>query len=465
MPRIDRPDYIDFTSWLPNWSSQAPKYTLPDGRQIYSRVKLVGIDPNDAVGRAGVSFLQNTVSDPAKQGLWIESKMLKGGTTGGDYPGETLAVQEWVDFAGRLPLVGFEQDEFQEGEWRIRSESAQYLAFKQKRADMYAAAGKVNNSYYCYGGFFIPPLIEFKVDGVLQDPTSDAFRKYYASQSAARQFAPAYFNLLLGKCWPEVKFYPEAPYVSAYCYALIAECEILMLGLGPGGRMDFVISDFIESLPGSTTAGNDTHGNCYAARRVASPAGTVLTGVHPQWDYELSCAMVFICGLVKGTTIGAWDNSSMRSSDPNTIYNAPPGDVAVAIWQPDVAGTPPPYPSNGDPGYPPERLTWYDFVLGGASHIYNEMSVTAGVAWQYIRYRVGNGEWVATLIDGSDILFAAKFKRGICQGRVKGSWVSFWYFNPSLPRGQFETVTVEIGGKQFTNDMEGSKLNPFNEPI
>ncbi len=473
MQRINDPSYLNPADLLNRGFRSAPKYTLPDGRHIALFVKPNDLDPNDSVGRGGVDAIRNEGTADANRFVWLESKSIFSGG-GGSYGGLEYTPAQWETRATQIQLFRIEIDEFMEGQRNVPTDSAQYKAFTAKRARMYEAAGRQRVNFMCYGNFDMPAADNWKIEGVYQGPLNQRFKNAYVSKAQARAY-PRLSNYFAqghdNNCWPSIKYYPETPYTQSHYGQFTHAVEVLANAMDSGSRWGLVSAPLIESLPGTVSRpGGATHINVNYARRVGSPAGTVTTTPHPQYDFDLAKALVLMT-LDRATDVIGWDVPVAVGVNPNTIHKASgPEDSYQSYWTPDVAGTPPPYASSG-PGYTVERLTWYDMVMA-ASHLYNQMAATAGVAFSYQPISI-NGSAViqpqpvaSGCREGADILYAEDAHRGTLRGRVKNGQISGYYFNPWLGKHQSETITTTIGGKSITlPDVQGSVVYAFNDTI
>lgn len=464
MPRINDPAYLNPADWLCQGPKMAPFFTLPDGRSIALFIKRDDVNPNDAVGRGGIRYIRNNETADANRFRWMESKQMFGGTSSANYPGEEISAQDWKSRAGSEWQWGVSIDEFMEGQRRMRTDSDQYKAFTAEITRLQLAAGRTRSHFMCYGNFDMPRARDWKYQGVYKGPTDPMFVGNYDSQNAARGAMSNYFNQgHYANCWPSVKYYPESPSTQADYFQRVYEMEMLAKALNPGDRWGFVTAPLIESLPDTVQReGGDSHIGVSTARRVSNPPGKVITTPHPHYDYDLAKAL-HLAALDRCTDILGWDSPLAYGTNPQTVYQPVSGDSIQSQWVPDVAGTPPPYAQSGR-GYPPERLNFYDMIYA-AAHLYNEMRATAGVSFAHLSYKVNSGAFTSLQANGSDVLFHDNARRGECRGRVKNGAASFYYYNPYLGKHLAETVTIRVGGKEFTYTLQGGVVHAFNESV
>ncbi|RIV21405.1 hypothetical protein DYU11_18540 [Fibrisoma montanum] len=465
MPEIEKPAFLDYSTFLPNAVASGPVFTMPDGRTSATTIQRADVNAGSAAGRGGMHFFRNGEAPLSNRLRWMESKEMFPGVGGPSFPlGYAKSPQEWENRATQEPLYGIEIDEFMEGEWNLETENERYTRFKAKRKQMYADAGIQNPRLFLnYGAFCCAQARNWQRDGITLKPTHDYFLNTLQSQQAARNRMSTYFAVHFGTSWPNVKYYPEGPGTSGEFYMRLYEMTLSMLALGDGGQCAYVTSDLIESLPGTVSRPEGaTHGLIRQARRVANPPGKVtVTGGHADWDLDQHLASFFIIGLVVGTCNIFW-KVGRYGTNPNTIYGPPhPDEVQISNWSPDQPGTPPPW---GDPGFPQLRCTSED-KMAEANFYYWKCSRTAGQKWKYLRFRINDGAWIEPRQDAADVLFRGELKQGICLGRTLGNAADYCYYNPSLPKWRKEKVTVEIGGRQFSSIVWGGRLKVFNEDL
>jgi len=463
--RQQLPTWTQPGGWEVRWSKYAPKYNLIEDKIFAAHVKRADVDPVDTLERGGQTHSADTPDTLTSRhwGLPNSSIFARSGRPSnnekGKYGGFNLTRDDCRAVATGEPLHGLYGDQFGEGSHWLWLTSPQtrwyYERIRERMKEMNRPDVKIFGTYGALEFYIIRNW-----DGL---PTDSKYRQYYASQAAARQSC-GYFKANLQEVMGgNVSWYPYAfDYAQDY-YMRAHSMEIMRLGMGKDG-MDAFCPLF---LWGQIEAnGLDfIHNGHHWERDLPNGLGRIRTARHPNADYDAVLAQAFANGFVRGSGVISWDEGTRFGSDPNTATNF------WSEWQ-GRNGARLPF---RNPHFPDSPASWHDACCV-ASLWYQSCERTAGKKWNYLRYRVNNGPWIEPARDGATILEHATANhyyedggrlqlmgRGDTMGRFNGNAYDWFYYNPGIGKHQSETVTVELNGKRFTQEVQGKTLCVCNE--
>lgn len=497
MGKIPKPAWAEPSDpWTCRGEKLAPIGNLPDGKVLATVQKRTDTTPGSIVGRLGTVGVMNYQSEARFQhGFWHTVDVLNYVTNRqpGGWPSWTR--QQMHAAASSYPLVPVEGNDFGETPWGFPAGSDPDKWFFERRRAMYAdpninPTNIIRRDYGQHGQMaYQGTNNKWAVDGVFRLPTSPIFRLAYQSQANARLDVP-YFNTSLdGVPYRElvgcnIKCYPESPDYARMFYSKYYAMERTNIGLGRTGGLG-PNAPFFNLWPKLEGVDNDnTHtveNGLRYHRRIDTPgaSGWIVTGVHPQADYDWQVGMFLMCGLTKGN-VSTFDVPNRFGIDPSKCPPlnpvSTPDAADVIIWLPDVPGTPPPVTAEG---FPYEYFRWHDAPYE-AAHYYANFRRTEDIPWQALAYRFDGSEtWITPPSDGANILERASdfdtvnaeaqsARRGgpVVEGRWKGIALDFIAFDPSRGKMYREKIYVKgPNGQQYPVDLRGCIPAAHNEVI
>lgn len=483
MSKAAKPDWLAITDiWLNAGEVKAPTFALPDGRIFGTVNKRTDTTPSQMAGRAGITGIMDTGSPDAIRFNWIESNIFRStgrapATSG--YPGSSL-TQADVEFAAlTVPLAVLESSEFGEGIYAFEADSQQAVWWFTKRKQMYADAGRPMFNTGSYGSFnMLQGNPWYDSGGNNTSPTNPIFKSRLQSVDGARGSC-TYFNGMNNLIGANVKSYMDTPDYAKFYYNKAYAIEVMGKGMGKTGGIGpgkLVYLDWgnLEGL----SDGGELHGGIYYNRKLPNGSGTVITGSHPQIDYDWEVGAIFMLGFCMSDGYMAFNTRTRFGVNPNEIFalnpNPTPENAVYAAWVPTNGAAPP----VTQAGYPTEPQRWQDAGYE-AAYYYSLCNRTAGQPWSYVRYRFdGSDTWIDPDSDGTTILShaaafdgphttAANARRGRpdVRARVLNGAVDIAIFDPSQPKYKHETLIVQVNGKNFSTEKQGSKLCLLNETL
>ncbi len=454
--------YEDKTEFRP--TKFAPKFTLIENKINASLLKRSDATWEDAIGRAGLTQVEaehvnvNSLYDPNQAKRYgLPSTHIFDFT--GKKDGKDLTRDEVRQVAEGFGPFGLLGDQFGEGNAWFPSDSDQAFWF-------YERAREVANDPQCkwapvffgtYGGF------EFYNVRAWQDPyggnlaaTNERFKRYYDTPALAAQSC-SYFNRMVQVTDANVSWYPQNFTYAGDFYQRVHSIQVMKLGQAqktPQRRT------FLFWWYGIECVDNGLIHNGYNwEHETTNPPGKSIGEEHPSVDLNAAIGLCLIGGFVVGDGVIGWDNNIQFDPDPNTVghdqnWNATGDDKNVKRAE--------------HYGYPTSPVSTLSAQLI-ASQWYQTCSRTEGNAWKYARYQVDGGDWIEPEADGSTILTRAADKernrQGVALARQKDNALDWVFQNPMWLPSEQHTITVEAGGKSWSQTVRGNEVVLCNETI
>jgi len=453
---------------------------LPDNRMLHvipRRNASFVNNVDNIVGKCGVTTVK--YANTAKNRFTFVSPSIWEGITSLGQLTESLIEER----ANTVPLTYFECNDFLETRDDLfnLNKTDNLFTYVLKRKELHA---RNNMNHFNIGsdnsnGYNL--IFWRDTQGGNVSPSDQYFRNRYSSKESARNGVPFYQKGWDTTMMVNVRDYIDVPNYDSRFFVTLHNAEINAKAVGRvggiGGKtVNYYTWGNLESIQSSTYV-YSLHSLVTWERELTNPAGKLLvTGAHPQVDYDYLVAASFIIGFCICGSKAIFDINPYDGSIPNWNTYKPKinnDEVEIAEFKPynDV-----PYPGS-KPSYPNTPERWHDADYHAAFY-YSQCGRTEGQPWKYLRYLVGDPlgtNWVEVTDDGSDVLFHAEANdgpfskgpnkrrgRGIAMGRFYAGAADFWYYDPTLPKGKTELITVEINGDRYTQQMKAGKLNLFN---
>ncbi|RYX82976.1 hypothetical protein EON83_17185 [bacterium] len=454
--------YEDKTEYRP--TKFAPKFPLIESKVNASYLKRSDATWQDAIGRAGLTHVE--AEHVPTDSLYATSQSRRYGLPSthifdgsGKKRGQDLTRDEMRQAAEAFGPFGLLGDQFGEGELWFPTDSDQAFWFYERAREIAADPQcKWPTVFFgTYGGFTNYNVRSWSgPDGGKVTPISEAFRKFYDNPALATQSC-SYFERMYRVIDGNVLWYPQNFSYAGDLYQRVHSIQVMKMGQA---QKVPVRRTYLLWWNGIECNDNGAIHNGYGWEHITTnPAGKSISSEHPSVDLNTAIGMCLIGGFVVGDGVIGWDNNIQFDGDPNTVgreetWNAAGDDKNVKRAE--------------RYGYPtaPISVLSAQFI---ASQWYQSCSRTTGSDWKYARYRVDGGEWIEPEANGSTILVRANAaepsRQGVALARQKGQAVDWVFQNPMWLPSEQHTVTVEAGGKSWSQMVKGNEVVLCNETI
>lgn len=469
--------------FLPAWfedkaefrpTKYAPKYLLIENKLNAGLLKRSDVKADDAIGRGGMTHVSAehvegiTNSFDPRQGIRYNLASTHIFDSTGKTEGKAFTRDEIRRVAEEFGPYGLLGDQFGEGNAWFGMESDQEFWFYERAREIAADPRVTWPTIFFAGygsfGFYITRV--WHGDGGVQiAPSSERFRKFYDDPSLAARSC-SYFDRLYQLTDANVSWYAQDFGYAGDFYMRVHSIQVMKLGQAqkvaantpraakaPPPRTYLFWWNGIES-----TDNGLIHNGYRWEHETLKPPGLASYEEHPSLDLNAAIGMCLIGGFVVGDGVIGWDNNIRFSPDPDAVgrdwdWKASTADANVR--RAEMYG----YPAH------PVSVMSAQFI---ASQWYQSCARTSGVPWRYVRYRVDNGPWVEPEAGGAaksqaTILLRASEadhnRAGVALAREKGTAVDWVFQNPMWLPSQEHSLTVEAGGRAWTQRVRG------NEPV
>lgn len=443
-------------------SKFAPKFTLIENKINAGEMKRADATWQDTLKCAGWTHVEaehvegvNSLFDPkqaARSGLPSTHVF----DEFGKQDGKELTRDEIRKVAESFGSFGLLGDQFAEGNAWFAGDSDQAFWFYERAGEI-ARDPKVTwptTFFGTYGGFQFYNVRGWNGDGgSAVKPNHSWFSKFYDNPKMATTSC-SYFNRMYTVQDANVSWYPQDfNYVDDF-YRRVHSIQVMKMGqaqVAPQRRTFLFWWSGIEN-----TDNGHIHNGYRWTRATLNPPGRASYEEHPFVDVNSAIALCLVGGFVMGDGIIGWDNNIQFSSDPDILSRD-------HQWTPTGEGTDVKRSeSHGFPSHPVSVLD-AQFV---AAQWYQSCARTSGEPWKYVRYRVDGGAWVEPDEDGRTILNRASdvsARSGVALARTKNRAVDWIFHNPRWLPNQTYRITIEVGGKQWSQNVTGNETVVCNE--
>jgi hypothetical protein len=473
--------------YLPDWfedktefraSKSAPKFTLIENKINAGLLKRSDVTADEAIGRGGMTHVSsehvegiNDIFDP-RQGIRYNLASTHIFDFTGKTDGKTLTRDEIRKAATEFGPYGLLGDQFGEGNAWFGMESDQYFWFYERAREV-AADPKVTwptNFYGSYGGFgYYIVRAWHGDDGVQISPLSERFRKFYDAPRLATESC-FYFDRLYPLIDANVSWYAMSFDYAPDFYQRVHSLQVMKLGQAQKVAANTLRAPkagpprtYLFWWNGIEGVGNGhIHNGFQWEHATQNPPGITRYEEHPSLDLNAALGLCLIGGFVVGDGVIGWDNNIRFSPDLEAVGR----DWA---WSPSGADTNVKRAErHGYPAHPVSVMS-AQFI---AAQWYQSCARTIGAPWRYVRYRVDGGAWVEPepgdeIKSGATILLRASEKdrkrKGVALARHKGAALDWVFYNPMALPNEEHTITVEAGGKSWTQQVRGNEVVLCNE--
>ncbi len=456
----------------------APKFKLIENKLNASLLKRSDATPDDAIGRAGLTQVEaehvegiKDLFDP-RQGIRYALPSTHIFDALNRTEGKTFTRDEVRQLAAGFGPMGVVGDQFGEGNAWFPMESDQEFWFYERAREI-ASDPKVTwpTAFFAnYGGFGFYITRAWQGDGGVQvSPSHPWFRKYYDEPKLAATSC-SYFERMFQVSDANVSWYAAGFGYAQDFYQRVHSIQVMKLGqaqkaeqLKARAAKFFPPRTFLFWWNGIEAVGNgEIHNGYHWEHDTLNPAGRESYEEHPSVDLNAAIGICLIGGFVVGDGVIGWDNNIQFSPDPNIVGRD---------WAWKASGANANVQRAEHYGYPAHPVSVLSAQLI-ASQWYQTCARTSGSAWRYRRYRVDNGPWVepeagdAVKSQATILLRASEAdhnRAGVALARVKGSAVDWVFQNPMWLPDQEHTISVEAGGKTWTQRVRGNEVVLCNE--
>ena len=473
--------------YLPTWFEDktefratkfAPKYLLIENKLNAGLLKRSDVTADEAIGRGGMTHVSaehvDGITGPfdPRQSIryTLESTHVFDWT--GKTDGKTFTRDEIRKVAEHFGAFGLLGDQFGEGNASFQLDSDQEFWFYERAREV------ANNPrvtwptifYGTYGSFGFYITRAWHGDGGVQiSPSSERFRKFYDNPALAAQSC-SYFERLYALIDANVSWYAQDFGYAPDFYRRAHSIQVMKLGQAqkvaantpraakaPPPRTYLFWWNGIES-----TDNGHIHNGYQWEHTTQNPPGIARYEEHPSLDLNAALGMCLIGGFVLGDGVIGWDNNIRFSTDPETVGRDQDWKASGPAANPKRAER------FGFPAHPVSVMS-AQFI---ASEWYQTCARTSGAPWRYVRYRVDGGAWVEpeagdAIKSGATILLRAsesdRSRQGVALARQKGAAVDWVFHNPMWRPDEEHSVTVEAGGKAWTQRVRGNEVVLCNE--
>lgn len=475
--------------YLPAWfedktefraTKYAPKYLLIENKLNAGLLKRSDVTADEAIGRGGMTHVSaehvegiKDTFDP-RQGIRYNLASTHIFDSLGKSDGKAFTRDEMRRAAEEFGPYGLFGDQFGEGNAAFQQDTDQEFWFYERAREI-AADPRVTwpTIYYgTYGSFGNYILRGWHGEGGVQiPPSSERFRKFYDDPKLAAQSC-SYFDRMYTLADSNVSWYAMSFDYAGDFYQRVHSLQVMKLGQAqkvaantPRAAKAPPPRTYLFWWNGIEGVGNGyIHNGFQWEHQTQAPPGVARYEEHPSLDLNASIGMCLIGGFVIGDGVIGWDNNIRFDPDPNSVgrdqgWKGEAGDAKPR--RAELYG----YPAH------PVSVMSAQFI---ASQWYQSCARTTGAAWRYVRYRVDNGAWVEpepgdAIKSGATILLRASEsdhnRAGVALARAKGGAVDWVFQNPMWLPDQEHTISVEAGGRMWTQRVRGNEVVLCNEKI
>lgn len=475
--------------YLPEWFEDkaefrstkfAPKFTLIENKVNAGLLKRSDVTADEAIGRGGMTHVSsehvegiNNAFDP-RQSIRYNLASTHIFDFAGKTDGKTLTRDEIRKAAEEFGPYGLLGDQFGEGNAWFGMESDQNFWFYERAREV-ATDPKVTWPTIFFGGYgsFGYYIVRaWHGDGGVEiSPSSELFRKFYDDPRLAMQSCE-YFKRMYTLTDANVSWYALSFDYAPDFYQRVHSLQVMKLGQAQKVAANTTRAPkagrprtYLFWWNGIEGVGNGLiHNGFQWEHATQNPAGVAHYEEHPSLDMNAAIGICLIGGFVVGDGVIGWDNNIRFNPDPEVVGRD-------WVWNPSGADT------NvkraelyGYPAHPVSVMS-AQFI---AAQWYQSCTRTSGAPWRYVRYRVDGSAWVEPeagdeIKSGATILLRAgetdRNRKGVALARHKGAALDWVFYNPMALPNEEHTVTVEAGGKGWTQRVRGNEVVLCNETI
>lgn len=445
-------------------SKFAPKFTMIENKINAGEMKRADATWQDTLNRAGWTHIEAEHVPP--QSFYDPVQGFRSGLPSthifeftGKKKGSELTRDEVRKAAEGFAPFGLLGDQFGEGETWFATDSDQAYWFYERAREI-AADPRITwptTFFGTYGGFSNYNVRGWNGDGGVQvSPDNPWFRKYYDDPKLALTSC-SYFNRMYQVIDANVSWYPGDFAYATNFYQRVHSIQVMKMGQAQKTPLRRTFLFWWQGI--ENTDNGLIHNGFWWDHQTVQPPGSARYEEHPSVDLNAAIGLCLIGGFIIGDGVIGWDNNIQFDPDPDVVGRD-------QMWIPAGADTKVRRSERSGYAAHPVNVLDAQFI---ASQWYQTCARTSGAAWQYVRYRVDNGDWVLPEKDGSTILVRAadknRLRNGVALARVKNRAVDWVFHNPMWLPNEEHTVTVEAGGRQWTQTVRGNETVLCNETL